>query len=75
MKLYNWEGGVRGAGFLWSPLLKKSGYVSEHMMQIFDWLPTLLSISGYDMTTLPESLDGMDMWHALNVNQVSAGTY
>ena len=41
-----WEGGVRGAAFLWSPLLKKSSRVANQMMNVQDWLPTLYSIAG-----------------------------
>ena len=58
-----WEGGVRGASFLWSPRLvrlylstdsiypshcrlKTAPRVSRQMMNIQDWLPTLLSAAG-----------------------------
>ena len=27
-----WEGGTRGASFVWSPLLEKSSYISDHMV-------------------------------------------
>ena len=64
-----WEGGVRGTGFLWSPLLEKSGYVSDKMMQIMDWVPTLLSVAGYNMSSLPMTIDGYDLWHMLSVNE------
>ena len=29
-------------------------------------MPTLLSIAGYDMTTLPQNIDGMDQWPVLS---------
>jgi len=74
VKATMWEGGMRGAGFLWSPLLQKSGYVSEHMMQIFDWVPTLLRPAGYDMASLPAEVDGMDLWHSLSTNSKSPRT-
>ena len=61
-----WEGGVRGAGFIWSPLLKRSGIVSNDMIQVIDWLPTLLHAAGYDMDKLPENIDGMDLWDTLS---------
>lgn len=38
-----WEGGVRGAGLLWSPRLKKSRRLADQTMHIVDWLPTLLT--------------------------------
>lgn len=41
-----WEGGVRGAGLIWSPLLKKRSRVSNQTMHIADWLPTLYSAAG-----------------------------
>ena len=41
-----WEGGVRGSAFLWSPKLKRSSRVSNQMMNIEDWLPTLVSVAG-----------------------------
>lgn len=41
-----WEGGVRGAGLLWSPLIKQPQRVSQQFMHISDWLPTLLSAAG-----------------------------
>lgn len=66
---------MRGSSFLWSPLLQKSGYVSGHMMQIFDWLPTLLSVAGYNMSSLdPSKLDGLDMWRTLSTDDDSPRT-
>lgn len=41
-----WEGGVRGAALLWSPLLEKPSRVSTETMHIVDWLPTLYNIAG-----------------------------
>ncbi len=43
-----WEGGVRGAGLIWSPLIKKKSRVSNQMMNIQDWLPTLYSAAGIE---------------------------
>ena len=41
-----WEGGVRGAGLIWSPRIKGPGRVSEEMFHITDWLPTLYRAAG-----------------------------
>ena len=47
MKAAMWEGGVRGAAAVWSPLLKRSpGEVTSNMMVIEDWLPTLVEAAG-----------------------------
>ena len=55
--------------FIWSPLLEKSHYVSNHLMHISDWLPTLLHVAGYDANSLPlNHLDGFDMWDVLSSN-------
>lgn len=44
-----WEGGVRGAGLIFSPLISKPMRVSKQMMHITDWLPTLYSAAGGDI--------------------------
>lgn len=41
-----WEGGVRGAALLWSPLLEKPSRIANQTMHISDWLPTLYNIAG-----------------------------
>ena len=41
-----WEGGTRGAGLLWSPSLESAPRVSEQMMNVQDWLPTLYTAAG-----------------------------
>ena len=74
MKHTLWEGGVRGSGFLWSPRLNQSGYVSNRMMQVIDWLPTLLHAAGYDVSKLPKDLDGVDQWDVLSDNTEAVRT-
>nr|CAD7193704.1 unnamed protein product [Timema douglasi] len=58
-----WEGGVRVPGFIWSPLLQQTPRVSNQVMHITDWLPTLYTAAG----GIPplEGLDGVDQWEAL----------
>ena len=46
MKNTLWEGGVRGSSFIWSPLLNKNRRVSNQMMHVTDWLPTLYTAAG-----------------------------
>lgn len=41
-----WEGGVRGAGLIWSPRLQNRQRVSNQTMHIVDWLPTLYTAAG-----------------------------
>ncbi|KAG0435321.1 hypothetical protein HPB47_018562 [Ixodes persulcatus] len=36
-----WEGATRASAFIWSPLLYQKNRVSDQMMHITDWLPTL----------------------------------
>ncbi|KAH9372419.1 hypothetical protein HPB48_010393 [Haemaphysalis longicornis] len=41
-----WEGAIRAAAFIWSPMLRRSGVVSHQLMHITDWLPTLYTAAG-----------------------------
>ena len=43
-----WEGGVRAAGLIWSPLIPagRRGQVMSNLMDISDWLPTLFEAAG-----------------------------
>ncbi|XP_055624076.1 arylsulfatase B [Toxorhynchites rutilus septentrionalis] len=60
-----WEGGVRAAGFIWSPLIEESRRVSHQTIHITDWLPTLLKAAGYNITALPRDLGGINVWKQL----------
>nr|KAG5705663.1 hypothetical protein BaRGS_026602 [Batillaria attramentaria] len=62
-----WEGGVRGVGLIHSPLLSKSGYVSQNMLHVCDWLPTLYEAAGGNPTKL-KNLDGVSAWKMLSTD-------
>ncbi|CAG5081033.1 Similar to ARSJ: Arylsulfatase J (Homo sapiens) [Cotesia congregata] len=40
--------------------------VSRELMDITDWLPTLLTVAGGNNSILPTAIDGIDMWESLN---------
>ncbi|KAL0280628.1 UNVERIFIED_CONTAM: hypothetical protein PYX00_001860 [Menopon gallinae] len=64
-----WQGGVKAAGFIWSPLLP-SGVISKGLMHAADWLPTLLhAATGKD--PLLTRIDGQDMWKTFSDSQPS----
>ncbi|XP_030372601.1 arylsulfatase B [Scaptodrosophila lebanonensis] len=62
-----WEGGIRSAGALWSPLLKERSYVSNQVIHAIDWLPTLAAAAE---VPLPPNLklDGVNLWPSLSTN-------
>ncbi|XP_070505136.1 arylsulfatase B [Chironomus tepperi] len=66
-----WEGGVRAAGLIWSPLISEHARVSNQLMQVADWLPTLYRAAGGDLSTITTKLDGIDLWDELS-QQTSA---
>ncbi|KPJ16230.1 Arylsulfatase I [Papilio machaon] len=58
-----WEGGVRGAGVLWSSGLRVSPRVVRQRLHLVDWLPTLLAAAGANYSC---DCDGMNQWEALS---------
>ena len=65
MKNTLWEGGLRVAAFVWSPMLKSRRRVSHQLMHVCDWLPTLLHAVGANTSSLGH-LDGVNMWPSLS---------
>lgn len=59
-----YEGGVKSAGFIYSPLLPKSRCIHRGLIHAVDWFPTLLEIAGYQADTL-SNIDGVSQWKHL----------
>ncbi|XP_054721641.1 arylsulfatase B-like [Uloborus diversus] len=60
-----WEGGIRVPCFIWSPLLGlKEPRTSKQLMHVTDWLPTLYTAAGGDISDLG-TIDGYNMWKVL----------
>ncbi|XP_014470861.1 PREDICTED: arylsulfatase B-like [Dinoponera quadriceps] len=70
IKATAWEGAVRGVTAIWSPLIKKRERVSNHLIYIADWLPTLLSAAGGSKEKLGK-IDGLDMWPTIVSDETS----
>ena len=56
---------MRGTAILWSPRLQKMAVVSEQLIHITDWLPTLYSAAGGNLRDLGD-IDGVDQWPVLS---------
>eukprot|EP00040_Diaphanoeca_grandis_P003956 m.26502 g.26502 ORF g.26502 m.26502 type:complete len:512 (+) comp15428_c0_seq1:208-1743(+) len=65
-KHWVFEGGVRSASFIYSPLIPvaRRGTVHNGLFHSVDWLPTLTNLAG-GSTTKNLELDGFDIWPAL----------
>ncbi|XP_058832247.1 arylsulfatase B-like [Topomyia yanbarensis] len=61
-----WEGAVRTAATIWSPLLLgREGRVSNQWIHVSDWLPTLARAAGIEDVPVGSPIDGHDQWDVL----------
>ncbi|NXG78323.1 ARSI Arylsulfatase, partial [Baryphthengus martii] len=68
-----WEGGVRGIGFVHSPLIKRKRRTSWALFHITDWYPTLVSLARGNLSNVP-GLDGYNVWPAISEGKESPRT-
>ena len=59
------NGGIRGAAFVTSPLLSQTGVEYTGLLHLSDWMATLVNPAGGDVTDL--DLDGFDVWEAIRL--------
>ena len=69
-----YKGGVRAAGFIYSPMLLKDSRVSHDLMHATDWLPTLLNLIGEQNQIAKRKIDGFDMWKTFQDKEESPRT-
>ena len=67
------EGGVRGAGFVWGKMLSKTNFDYTGLMHITDWYRTIVEgVAGLRLNESAYSnLDSIDMWHDITQNLIS----
>lgn len=57
---------MRGVAAIWSPRLLSKGRVSDQLIHVTDWLPTLYSVAGGDLRDLGR-IDGVNQWDVLSI--------
>uniref|UniRef100_A0A182Q886 Sulfatase N-terminal domain-containing protein n=1 Tax=Anopheles farauti TaxID=69004 RepID=A0A182Q886_9DIPT len=69
-----WEGAVRGAALIWSPLLPRKGVVSNQWFHVSDWLPTLGQAAGIKVRSTGSPIDGQNQWQTLQSSSAAGRT-
>ena len=62
---------MRGVAFIHSPLLVDTKRVSNDVMHVSDWLPTLYHAAGGDLDDMKIKLDGYNMWNTISLSEPS----
>ena len=57
--------------FIHSPLLVDTKRVSNDVMHVSDWLPTLYHAAGGDLDDMKIKLDGYNMWNTISLSEPS----
>ncbi|XP_011647798.1 arylsulfatase B-like [Pogonomyrmex barbatus] len=70
LKFTLFEGAIRGAACIYSPLIDHPSRVSTQLFHISDWLPTLYSAAGGNPNDLKQ-LDGIDQWSVIKSMNIS----
>lgn len=60
----NFEGGIRGVGFVCGGQVRNKGTVSRELMHVTDWFPTLVNQAQGNFEGV-KPLDGFDQWDAI----------
>ncbi|XP_028175730.1 arylsulfatase B-like [Ostrinia furnacalis] len=68
LKMSPFEGGIRLAGVMWTPL-PKANHLYRGYVHVVDWLPTLLNAVGAE---LPNNIDGISLWDDIIINKESS---
>jgi len=58
------EGGVHVPGFITSKLLKNPGRISNELLHVTDWYPTLVNLAGGKIES-SQNLDGVNQWETI----------
>lgn len=77
-----YEGGIRAASFVSSPLLAKTGYVNKNLHHVSDWYPTFEYLASGEVAKKRKrrkkkrgvSASGVNIWHSISEGEVVRNT-